>query len=241
MPHVVMLALLGLGSVASIQIVGLVADDPDESELAFSAGDTLTITFSGATTQPGHPDGLDRAELDSLFALSTTVDGDYWAHWNSSAQLVIEFGIVDPDSAPVPGNFRIECRLGSMCTGLSPPLEGAWGFSAPSAVQIADLVASDADDADGHFGVNDTLTLRFSIPTNRAGYLDGQALGNAEVEAVLQIDALPGASFSGVWTDPATLVLTVLSPGSAAPAVGSFRVAVQEVARLRDAMNATVR
>ena len=99
------------GRAFSIQIVDLIADDPDESELAFAAGDTLSIIFSGETQLPGHPGGLDRSAVDNLLEFSTPVVGDYWAHWYSNAvELRLTFGVVNASTAPVPGSFDVRCR-----------------------------------------------------------------------------------------------------------------------------------
>ena len=123
------------------------------------------------------------------------VIGDYYAHWNTSALLRIIFGVVDATSAPTRGEERVGCRAGGgilpdgaadaadACTAppLSPPLRGSWGYAAPSSVGIASLVGADPDDGDEVFGVNDTLTIGFTTPTNRGGV----ALGAAAAPATL--------------------------------------------------------
>eukprot|EP00966_Prymnesium_polylepis_P090337 2092081-Prymnesium_polylepis.1 len=247
-----MLLALLLRVCGTVQIANLIADDPDESEVAFAAGDTLLVRFSDATPAPGDAGGLDRSAVDTLLSFSTPIDGDYWAHWNANAtELTITFGVVVASSAPAIGGFRASCRASgglvagagaSACTGTGPLLAGAWGYGAPSSISILELRAADADDADQAFGVNDTLTVVFNESTNRAGLEEGGTLDSEQVWELLSGDpALLGVLFRGVWNDSATLILTVESVAEHAPEVGSFRVEVRPEARLRDALNATVR
>ena len=98
-----LLALLLLAlRTSTFTVTELRADDPDESELAFAEGDTLSIRFSDPTgAAPG--DGLDREAIHELVAFSSEVSGDYWAYWNTSQLLVLTFGLVDAASAPPVG------------------------------------------------------------------------------------------------------------------------------------------
>ena len=153
--------LLLSGGSASVQLIDLIADDPDESEPAFAILDTLSIRFSEATTAPGDPAGLDRQAVDELLVFSSPIEGDYWAHWNPNAtELTVTIGVVNALSAPVPGSFSASCRStgalvagagASACTG-SATLRGAWGYTTPSSITITELRAADADDADEAFG-----------------------------------------------------------------------------------------
>ena len=108
-PALRLLALLLLAlRTSTFTVTELRADDPDESELAFAEGDTLSIRFSDPTgAAPG--DGLDREAIHELVAFSSEVSGDYWAYWNTSQLLVLTFGLVDAASAPPVGAWRVEC------------------------------------------------------------------------------------------------------------------------------------
>ncbi len=162
--------------------MALVADDDDESEVAFAEYDTLRVYFWPPTSAPdslaGADGRLDRRAVDALLAFSSAVVGDYWASWNSSTVLEITFGVVDPTSAPTPGVFTVSCRAGGRiisaaapsdeCVSTSPPLEGRWGYALrPSPLHITSFVAFDPDDGDEVCGEGDTLTLVFNVPTDR--------------------------------------------------------------------------
>ena len=124
-----LLALLLLAlRTSTFTVTELRADDPDESELAFAEGDTLSIRFSAPTgAAPG--DGLDREAIHELVAFSSEVSGDYWAYWNTSQLLVPTFGLVDAASAPPVGAWRVECVAAACAAAPSPPLAGAWGYT----------------------------------------------------------------------------------------------------------------
>ena len=143
-----------------VYITDLLADDPDESGHSFGELDTLSVLFSEPTSEPLASSGLGKSDVDALLAFSSEVRGDYWAFWNTSRLLIVHFGVVEADSAPVPGVFRVSCRAAATeailpqgtsngrCEGSSPPLRGAWGYARPSLVEISSIVAHDPDDGD---------------------------------------------------------------------------------------------
>ena len=239
-----LLALLLLAlRTSTFTVTELRADDPDESELAFAEGDTLSIRFSAPTgAAPG--DGLDREAIHELVAFSSEVSGDYWAYWNTSQLLVLTFGLVDAASAPPVGAWRVECVAAACAAAPSPPLVGAWGYRAPATLAIDALVAADADDADVAFSAGDTLTVRFAEPTDRAGAPPGARLGHDALLELLELRPEPhGANLSAAWSDDgATLTIDVHAAGDAAsaPALGAFTVAVRAAALLRDAAGSRV-
>ena len=72
--------------------------------------------------------------------------------------------------------------------------------------QISSYVANDPDDADDSYSDGDTLTITFSIPTNQSGTAtSANILGNFTFSQPV------GASYSGVWTNSQTLVITATS------------------------------
>ena len=71
----------------------VVASDPDDLDLAYGAGDTLTVVFGIATdrsedTQPGVHSG-DRLFVDSLFAFNAQLGQDYSGEWLDDSQFVV--------------------------------------------------------------------------------------------------------------------------------------------------------
>ena len=153
------LASCGLAA-GHVYITDLVAEDPDESGEEFDESDTLSVLFSEPTSEPFGSSGLAKSDVDALLDFSSEVRGDYWAFWNTSSLLVVHFGVVEAESAPVPGEFQVRCRAAATaailprgassggCEGSSPPLRGAWGYVRPSLVEISSVVAYDPDDGD---------------------------------------------------------------------------------------------
>lgn len=160
-PRLLIASLASYGLAAGgVYITDLVAEDPDESGEDFDESDTLSVLFSEPTSEPLGSSGFAKSDVDALLDFSSEVRGDYWAFWNTSSVLVIHFGIVEAESAPVPGVFQVRCRAAATeailprdtssggCEGSSPPLRGAWGYVRPSLVGISSVVAYDPDDGD---------------------------------------------------------------------------------------------
>ena len=160
-PRLLIASLASYGLAAGgVYITDLVAEDPDESGEDFDESDTLSVLFSEPTSEPLGSSGLAKSDVDALLHFSSEVRGDYWAFWNTSSLLVVHFGIVNVESAPVPGVFQVRCRAAATeailprdassggCEGSSPPLRGAWGYVRPSLVEISSVVAYDPDDGD---------------------------------------------------------------------------------------------
>ena len=160
-PRLLIASLASCGLAAGhVYITDLVAEDPDESGEDFDESDTLSVLFSEPTSEPFGSSGLAKSDVDALLDFSSEVRGDYWAFWNTSSLLVVHFGVVEAESAPVPGEFQVRCRAAATaailprgassggCEGSSPPLRGAWGYTRPSLVEISSVVAYDPDDGD---------------------------------------------------------------------------------------------
>jgi len=95
-----------------------------------------------------------------------------------------------------------------------------FGFAideAYAAHTISTFVADDPDNGDIVYSVGDTLTLSFSAPTNQSG-----AATKANIDGNFTF-ALPnisvGSTYTGVWADPSTLVITITVAG-ASPTIG---------------------
>ncbi len=70
--------------------------------------------------------------------------------------------------------------------------------------QISSYVANDPDDADNVYSDGDTLTITFNIPTNQSG-----TATQANINGNFTFSQPIGASFSGIWSNSQTLVITV--------------------------------
>jgi hypothetical protein len=111
---------------------------------------------------------------------------------------------------------------------VSPYLTGDYGSDeAPEPVSI---VANDPDNSGLGFGTGDTLTLSFSRPTNRDTSTDQKLY----VDSLLTFSPPVGDDYSGEWVDDSTFVVTLLSVGQAAPALGTARATVGGAIRDRD-------
>ncbi len=126
---------------ASATIISYVADDPDDGDTVFGAGDTFTITTSEATnatvavvTDPLFVTANFTLNLNPLATFTT----DWTAEWTSATTLVIT--IVNPAAAtPIVGVSTVEPTAGNtigdgvdpatkMATGTTDLLSGDFGL-----------------------------------------------------------------------------------------------------------------
>jgi len=95
-----------------------------------------------------------------------------------------------------------------------------FGFAideAYAAHSISTFVADDPDNGDIVYSVGDTLTLSFSAPTNQSGTATKANIDGNFTFALPDISA--GSTYTGVWADPSTLVITITATG-ASPTIG---------------------
>jgi len=84
-----------------------------------------------------------------------------------------------------------------------------FGFAfdeAYAAHTISTFVADDPDNGDTVYSNDDTLTITFSGATNQTG-----AASQVNINGNFTFSVALGATYSGVWTDPSTLFITVTS------------------------------
>lgn len=90
------------GVLAAPRIVAFTADDPDNFDEVYSAGDTLTLVTDIATDgllPPRAPSG-DRTFVDELFAFSHSLGAEYSGEWSDASTFVIH--IIDVGGAGTP-------------------------------------------------------------------------------------------------------------------------------------------
>ena len=176
-----------VGPVGVPAIAELRASDPDDLDLAYGAGDELTVVFGIATdrsngTQFGNYAG-DRLYVDSLFAFNAQLGQDYSGAWSDDSTFVLT--VVDPswrvgppfgaDGRAQPNNCTAGLRAGVSVRNLastsaplnapSPPLSGDVGLDAPPL--ITRIIGDDPDDGDVTVAYGDRLTISLSIATDR--------------------------------------------------------------------------
>eukprot|EP00163_Fabomonas_tropica_P012696 TRINITY_DN2403_c0_g1_i3.p1 TRINITY_DN2403_c0_g1~~TRINITY_DN2403_c0_g1_i3.p1 ORF type:complete len:4686 (-),score=1008.71 TRINITY_DN2403_c0_g1_i3:157-14214(-) len=215
-------------------IVAVVANDPDDGDhMMFSAADTITVTFSEATNQPGISS---KAQLLAQLSFSQSLGTDFIGTWLNASALVIT--ILDPLAAtpPVIGTLQVSARgtltdaasVSSPSRHTSAPITGDWGRQGP---QIQSITADDPDNADAVYSAGDIVTIAFTEDTNRPAVAT-----DAEVRALLDIGTL-GTNVTGFWTSPRFLQLTVANPTttpSQFPVVGNYTLTVKAAGNLRD-------
>jgi hypothetical protein len=139
----------GTGSTPSI--TGIVADDPDDLDIVYGVGDTITVVFNTATDHPPASVGvaLDAAAMDARYALSNGSWGDsadtYDVAWTNvftlrilvrtvgSADIAIG---VDALSVQAAAGIHDYASTSASATGTSPVLTGDWGTALPGAFML---------------------------------------------------------------------------------------------------------
>ena len=101
------------------RVVRVVADDPDNTDTSYGAGDTITIFFDVNTNQPNV---ATKNDLDRIFVFNPSLGDDYTGVWLTPSVLVIT--IVDPALGPgnvrpsvTPPNFSLEFTPNYFHTG----------------------------------------------------------------------------------------------------------------------------
>jgi hypothetical protein len=223
-------ALIGDFGPSPIRILSMVASDSLDLDNVYGVGDTLTITFSEDTNKARLPDQLTKANIDLLLAFSESLGTDYTGEWISNRVLVITAQNVDGARPPEIGSARATVRADAKLRNLppvcaptvttSPPISGNWGILYPRVVSV---VADDPTDKNSVYSFLDTITITFSIPTNRAGRNNGDRLSRSQVLSLFLFSQSMGNSFSGEWVNARTLVLTVEgTAGASPPTIGGF-------------------
>ena len=223
-------ALIGDFGPSPIRILSMVASDSLDLDNVYGVGDTLTITFSEDTNKAQLPDQLTKAHIDLLLSFSESLGTDYTGEWMSNRVLVITARNVDGAGPPGIGSARATVRADAKLRNVppvcaptvttSPPISGNWGILYPRVVSV---VANDPTDKNSVYSFLDTITITFSIPTNRAGRNNGDRLSRSQVLSLFLLSQSMGNSFSGEWVDARTLVLTVEgTAGASPPTIGGF-------------------
>ena len=85
-------------------ITRVVADDPDDMDTEYGAGDTITIIFNRATNQP---QAATKADLDFIFVFDPQLGTDYTGTWLSPSELQITVVGVGNTLTPSINNFSL--------------------------------------------------------------------------------------------------------------------------------------
>ena len=208
----------------------------------WSVGDSLVVGFGELTNvKAGWPTAGGKDFVDALFAFSAPLGEDYSGEWRSASTFVvtaIDVAEGSPalglSSARVLADVKAAAGAGPSAnqnTSASQLLGGDFGSVATPAATA--FVARDPDNSERGYGPGDTLSLSFSLPTNR----DSSSPSRAYVDSLFAFSPQFGDDYSGAWADDSTFLITVLAVGTNAPelgeAVASVRGVVRDAARQR--------
>jgi len=181
-----------------------------------------------------------KANLDDLFIFSENIGDDYTGNFVNPLTLVITIvDAVNLESPPQIGVMTITVitdgvddlkdttNTSLVSTSLSPPLTGTFGNKAgPS---IISLEALDPFGRTAFFGNDDQIIVTFSEPTN-----EPTVATKADVDNLFTFSQSLGNNYTGSFTDPQILEITIVDSTGGSPVVGTFRAKVNLDANLKD-------
>ncbi|KAH3742736.1 calcium-binding protein [Pelomyxa schiedti] len=203
-------------------ITSMVASDPDNGDAIFSAGDTITLTFSEPTNQPAVDT---KSNVDALLTFTQSLGLNYTGKWETSSLLRLTIQnplggspIISTTTATVKkaGNLKDQNNLSFPSNGTSPPLTGNWGtLSGPN---ITLLKATDPDNGDAIFSTGDVLVIVFNVDTTRP-----PVTTKAQVDSLIKFSSSLGTNYTGNWST-AKLYIKILDPSGGNPITGKFYI-----------------
>jgi len=231
-------------------IISLTGSNPAAN--GYVTGAIITVQFSDPTNQPFKTttnNHLLTADVNNLFSFSgvsgNTIGNSYTGAWSDPSTFVIT--IQDPGAVTGPtliNHLQIQVKSTAnlinsagtslVSTSLSPVLFGDFGF--PPAPLITAFVADDPNNGVNVFHVGDTLTIRFSAPTNQPGGTVVQS--KTAVDGLFTFSQILGTSltaYTGQWIDTSTFRITINDiTGNTNPQIGLTTVSVNPSAHLKN-------
>eukprot|EP00762_Andalucia_godoyi_P007997 ANDGO_03496.mRNA.1 hypothetical protein GUITHDRAFT_146346 len=220
------------------QLVKMEANDPDNSDIFYSVGDEIVLTFDVPTCKP---DLTSKVNVDAMLNFSIPIGLMYDGLWDASGKVLrVRILIAYPYPADVSTNALLFSRLnvtfgGNFLWGedrLLLPLVGfsnvnlTGSFGERASPIVSAFVASDPDDGDFQmYSIGDVLDLQFSEATNQPPLF--QYLVFSHSVGIL----------NGYWLSPSIFRLVVLNVSHANVTIGNLSVAIPENANLRSAGN----
>ena len=205
-------------------ITSLVANDPDGADAFFSAGDTITVTFSEDTNTPSVATKID---IDNLFTFSLTSfqldsTADYTGVFVDPVTLVItivEKGSCTPNvNCPAVGEFTVTLLASGnlkntagtslASTATSPLLTGNFGEKPGPSIELVEA-ADPNDPVVAGFSDGDTITITFSEKTNRPSVST-----KTNLDTLFTFSTSIGDNYVGTWASPSVLIITILDTGA---------------------------
>ena len=244
---------------STVEMVSLVARDPDKGDSVYSAGDFIAVTFNQATNRANLPEqGVDKAQIDNLFKFSHSLGRDYTGYWPNSSTFIIDILDIEGNGHPTIDSFfvttRVEGRLrdsfgvseAAVISGNGNEtiltLKGEFG---PSTIFIRAFRASSPESRSDVYNVGAAFTIFFSEETNRGG-LPATGWTKAQIDTAFDFysdlyDPHPlGVDYSGYWPDNRTFMISILAVDRDEPkgppplSGGNFRVSVKFSGNIRN-------
>ncbi|MGH9909271.1 MAG: beta strand repeat-containing protein, partial [Nitrososphaerales archaeon] len=129
-------SFFGAGTTTSPSITQLAADDIDDSDPAFSNGDTITLVFSKSTNQPGGTGVQSKLAVNNLFNFTHSLGTDYSGQWIDPSTFRITINNAAGGNPQInvttvtvkeSANLRNAAGTSLPSTSTSPPLSGSFG------------------------------------------------------------------------------------------------------------------
>ncbi|KAL1528664.1 hypothetical protein AB1Y20_010001 [Prymnesium parvum] len=223
------------GVLLSPVLASAVAADEDSLDGILSVGDTITMTWTrptdisvqGGAGCPASPSASLRSLVgDALYAMvqlrrgAAAVDAQYDGTWLDCSTLRLNITVAPSTPLLLTDEPLLELKStgGRSGQGVRDPTSQSFAgsgvvritgsFGELEGPRLVSAVADDPDDGDAIFSDGDTLTLTFDQPTDLAGAVVGARLNSSWLQRLL-VAPSHGSSYSGVWTDPSTLVITM--------------------------------
>jgi hypothetical protein len=206
----------------------VVADDPNNTYGGINNGDTLTLVFDINTNEPL---AGTKAQIDGLIDFGgKSLGTDYTGVWTDPNVLKItvtdatggDLAIGDTIAIKIDGTNDLKNQAGtSDASDTSGQVTGAWG---PAPPEISSAVASDPDHSDPALSNGDMLTLTFDMNTN-----EPLAGTKAQIDGLIDFGGKSlGSDYTGVWTSPDVLEITVVDASGGNLAIGDTIAIIED-------------
>ena len=221
----------------------------------YEEGCTILVGFDKYTNRGNFStNGVPKTDIDLMFRFSKSLGSDYTGDWINCTlypgkslpgcqSFVIT--ITNATGAGPPtflglqvvllktGNVRNYPSAASAANGTGPMIRGHFG---PSSVYVERLVAADPETRHSRFGIGDTISLIFNLPTNRANMDVDRVYDKERVDRLVRFSSELAPNYTGTWTDRSMLVINITQVDSMMllPYIGTFKLELLKSGDLRN-------
>ena len=214
-------------------IVNVSAEDEDNADAVYGAGDIITVTFSHGTDLAAAEGN--KGFVDRLFSFEPSIGTDYSGVWRSDS--LFEVRVLDTiggalllcnhagcapeqqSNVTVVGTLRNR-GASSLATDARAHLSGISGNGAP---QIERFEVSDPDNLDYVFSDNDAINITF----DRSSDLGTVEAKRARVDALFSFNIPLGEDYSGEWQDDSTFRITIVDTRYDLPLINGTNISLR--------------